>query len=108
MSERASWLVGLGAVLAGSFGVLYWLYGYVLAFQGETNDGFFLFGRAFLLEFLDHPAWLGRYGGRFLGQFYHYPWLGAWILAGCITGFGALWGVVLRKARGEVRVWQAL
>ena len=68
------------AVFTVSFFVLNWLYGYVIEFQSATNDCFFLSGRPFLSEFLDHPAGPLRYAARFLGQFYYHRWLGAVIV----------------------------
>jgi hypothetical protein len=84
------------------------LYGYVIEFQSETNDCFFLFGCPFLLEFLDHPAGPLRYAGRFLGQLYHYPWLGALIVSASVTCFGILFHCVLVKLNGTVSNFQTL
>lgn len=100
--------IGLSALFAVSFLVLNWTYGYVIAFGSETNDCFFMFGRPFLLEFLDHPAGPLRYAGRFLGQFCHYRWLGALIASACITCFGVLFHRVLAKLDGTVSVSQTL
>ena len=108
MSKQLPLFVGLAAVFVLSFLVMHWIYGYVIAFQSETNDCFFIFGRAFFLEFLDHPAGPLRYAGRFLGQLYHYRWLGALIVAACITCFGALFHRVLAKLDGTVPVSQML
>ncbi len=84
------------------------LYGYVIEFQNETNDCFFLFGRPFLLEFLDHPAGPLRYAGRFLGQLYHYPWLGALIVSASVTCFGILIHCVLVRLNKTVSIFQTL
>lgn len=100
--------IGLAALAVVPFLVFRWTYGYVIGFQGETNDCFFLFGRPFLLEFLDHPAGPLRYAGRFLGQFYHYQWLGALIVSTCITCFGVLFHRVLVKLDGVVPVSKTL
>lgn len=81
MNKRLPLLVGLVVLFAVSFLLFQSVYGYVICFQIETNDCFFLFGRSFLLEFLDHPAGPLRYAGRFLGQFYHHHWLGALIVS---------------------------
>jgi len=100
--------VGLLALFVVSFLVFNWPYGYVISFESETNDCFFMFGRPFLLEFLDHPAGPLRYAGRFLGQFYHHRWLGALIASACITCFGVLFHRVLVKLGGTVSVSQTL
>jgi hypothetical protein len=102
------WLYGLLLLLVVSFVVLNWVYGYVVAFQSGTNDCFFLFGGSFLREFLDHPAGPLRYAGRFLGQFYHYRWLGALIVSACVASFGVLFHRVLSKLGGTVPVSQVL
>jgi len=106
MSRQLPSYVGLVVLFIVSFLVLRWVYGYVIAFQSETNDCFFMFGRPFLLEFLDHPAGPLRYAGRFLGQFYHYRWLGALIVSACITCFGVLLHRVLAKLDRTVPVSQ--
>ena len=108
MNKRSHSYVGLAVLLVVSFVVLNWIYGYVIAYQGETNDGFFMYGREFLLEFLDHPAAPLRYAGRFLAQFYHYRWLGALIVSACITCFGLLFYHVLCKLKRTARLSQAL
>jgi hypothetical protein len=108
MRKQLASYVGLVALFVVSFLVLDGPYRYVLAFQSETNDCFFLFGRPFLLEFFDHPAGPLRYAGRFLGQFYHYPWLGALIASACIASFGFLFHRVLAKLEGAVAVSQVL
>ncbi len=100
--------IGLLVLFPFSFLVLYGVYGYVVAFQGQTNDGFFMFGRSFLGEFLDHPAGVLQYAGRFLGQFYHYPWLGALIVSVSITCFGFLFHLILRKRQDTVEITQTL
>jgi hypothetical protein len=108
MSRQLPSYVGLLALFVVSFLALGWVYGYVVAFQSETNDCFFMFGHPFLLEFLDHPAGPLRYAGRFLAQFYHYRWLGALVAAACITGFGVVFHRVLVKLNGDVPVAQTL
>ena len=108
MHKQVTSYVGFLVLLAVSFLVLYGAYGYVIAFQSETNDCFFLFGRQFLGEFFDHPAGPLRYAGRFLGQFYHYRWLGALIASACVTGFGVLFYRVLGKLESTAPVSQTL
>lgn len=97
MRKQLPKYVTLTVLLVVSFLLVNWVYGYVIVYQSETNDCFFLFGRPFLVEFLDHPAGLLRCGARFLGQFYHYRWLGALIVSACITCFGFLFHRVLTK-----------
>lgn len=108
MRKRHPAYVGLAILFVVAFVVFHWVYGYVVAFQGETNDCFFLFGRRFLAEFLDHPAGALCYAGRFLGQFYRYPWLGALIVSACITCFGILFHRILEKLKGTVSVYETL
>ena len=108
MSKQLPWYVGLAALFIASFLVLNWIYGYVIAFQGQTNDCFFMFGRPFLLEFFDHPAGPLRYGGRFFGQFYHYRWVGALIASAWISCFGLLFHLVLAKLERPVSVFRVL
>jgi len=108
MSKQLPSYVGLVVLFVLSFLVLNWIYGYVIAFQSETNDCFFMLGRQFLLEFFDHPAGPLVYAGRFLGQFYHYQWLGALIVSASITCFGFLFHRVLVKLNGTVPVFQTL
>jgi hypothetical protein len=100
--------VGLAALFVVPFLALHGTYGYVIDLQSETNDCFFMFGRSFLLEFLDHPAGPLRYAGRFFAQFYHYRWLGALIVSAWITCFGVLFYGVLAKLKGTVPVAQVL
>lgn len=102
MSKQLTVCVGLVVLFVVAFFALNWVFGYVIAFQSETNDCFFMFGRPFLSEFLDHPAGLLRYAGRFLGQFYHHRWLGALIVSASITCFGFLFHRVLAKLDGMV------
>lgn len=108
MSKQLRSYVALVLLFVLSFLVLRWAYGYVIGFQNETNDCFFLHGRAFLFEFLDHPAGPLRYAGRFLGQFYHYPWLGALIVSACVTCFGFVFHRVLRKLDRTASISQML
>lgn len=108
MSGRFISCAGLAILGLFCFLALRWVYDYVLVFQSETNDCFFLFSSRFLNEFSDHPAGLLRYAGRFLGQFYYYPWLGAVIVAVSITCFGVLFRQVLAKLNGTADAAQAL
>jgi hypothetical protein len=100
--------VYLALLFIASFLLLNRPYGYVIAFQSETNDCFFLFGRTFFLAFIDHPGGVVRYAGRFLGQFYHLHWVGALIASAGITCFGVLFHGVLAKCKQTVPVWQTL
>ncbi len=104
MSKQLPSYVGLAAIFATSFLAFSFLYDYVIGFQSETNDCFFLFGGSFLAEFFDRPAGLLGYAGRFVGQFYHHRWLGALIVSASVTCFGALFHRVLAKLDGEVPV----
>lgn len=108
MSKQLPSYVGLLVLFVLSFLVLHWIYGHVVVIQSETNDGFFMFGRHFLLEFLDHPGDLLRYAGRFLSQFYHYQWLGALIVSACIACLGVLFHRILVKLNGTAHVSQTL
>ena len=108
MREKAVTYACLAGMFAASFLVLSGLYRYVLIFQYDTNDCFFLFSRAFLESFLDHPGWAVRYGGRFVGQFYHLPWLGALILSAGIATFGLLFHAILARCKKTVPSWQML
>lgn len=108
MSKQLQTFVALIVLFAVSFLVLNWIYGYVIVFQSETNDCFFLFGRPFFEEFLDHPAGPVRYAGRFLAQFYHIRWLGALVIAACIACFGFLFHGVVRKLNRTVPLSQTL
>jgi len=108
MSRQLPTYLGLAAFFVVSFLAFYWVYDYVIGFQSETNDCFFLFGRPFWLTFLDHPAGPVRYAGRFLGQLYHFRWLGALIVSASITCFGFLFHRVLVKLQRTVPVSQTL
>ena len=108
MRKHVPWYLSLVALGAVCFAVLHWTYGYVIAFQSETNDCFFMSGREFLLEFLDHPGGLLRYAGRFLGQFYHYTWLGALVVSACVTCFGFVFHGVLRRLGNGASVYQTI
>ncbi|NQT15874.1 MAG: hypothetical protein HQ582_24170 [Planctomycetes bacterium] len=108
MSKQLFPYAALLALFLVSFLAFNWGYGYVIAFQSQTNDCFFVFGRPFLLEFLDRPAGPLRYAGRFLGQFYHYQWLGALIVSAGITCFGFLFHRVLVKLDRSVSAAQML
>jgi tetratricopeptide (TPR) repeat protein len=89
--------IGLLLLFASSFAAYNWIFGYVTALQYETPDCFFVFGYAFLAEWLDHPGGLLVYAGRFFRQFYHYEWLGALTIASLLTAFGLLLYLVRRK-----------
>lgn len=108
MNKQLASYVGLAVLFVVSFLALHWVYGYVVVIQSETNDGFFMFGRHFLEEFLDHPGDLLRYAGRFVSQFYHCQWLGALIVSACIACFGVLFHRVLVKLKGTTHVSQIL
>ncbi|MFV1966152.1 MAG: DUF6057 family protein, partial [Pirellulaceae bacterium] len=104
MSRRLHSYVGVLILFAVSFCVLHWVYGYVIIFQSRSNDCFFLFGRSFLFEFLDHPGGLLCYASRFLGQFYHYRWLGALIVSACIASFGVVFHRIVVKLGGAAHL----
>ncbi len=108
MNRQLPSYVGLAVLFAVSFLVYQSVYGYVIAFQSNTNDCFFVFGRPFLREFLDHPAGALRYAGRFLGQFYHYRWVGALVVSASIACFGVLWHRVLVKLEAGASAAQTL
>ena len=92
---------GLLLLFFCSFIVYNWIFDYVILLQYGTSDCFFLFGREFLAEWLDHPGGLLLYASRFLRQFYHYEWLGSLILSLLITCFGLLLYLVLKRCRIE-------
>ncbi len=104
MSRQLPPYVGLAVLFVVSFLAIHWVYGYVVVIHGQSNDGFFMFGRQFLLEFLDRPAGPLRYAGRFLSQFYHHQWLGALLVSTCITCFGVLFHRILVKLDGAAHV----
>ncbi|HUT93980.1 MAG TPA: DUF6057 family protein [Thermoguttaceae bacterium] len=108
MSKQLPSYLGLAVFFVVSFLAFYRVYDYVIDFQSETNDCFFLFGRPFWLTFLDHPAGPVRYAGRFLGQFYHHQWLGALIVSASITCFGLLFHHVPARFGGTASVAQTL
>ncbi len=108
MSRQVSSYVGLAILFVASFVVFYGVYDYVIALTSESNDGFFLFGRRFLLEFFDSPGEPLCYAGRFLGQFYHDRRLGALVLAACITCFGFVFHRVLTKLESHAPLAQTL
>jgi len=99
MRDRRVHYVGLLLVAVSSFVIYNWLCAYVILAQRELTVCFFMFDGEFLQGFLDHPGGLLHYAGRFLGQFYHYTWLGALVLAVCITGFGVVFHLVLTKLK---------
>ncbi|MHB8898541.1 MAG: DUF6057 family protein, partial [Thermoguttaceae bacterium] len=100
--------VALAVLFAAVFLVFAGPFGYVIDYQGQTNDCFFLFTRSFLLEFLDHPAAPLRYAGRFLGQFYYHRWLGALVVAACVTAFGLLLSGILARREKTVTLLPVL
>ena len=108
MSKQLSSYIGLVLLFLASFLALNWVYGYVAAFQYDTNDCFFIFGRPFLAKFFDYPAGGLFYAGRFLGQFYHYRWLGTLIVIASIACFGVLFYRVLAKLNGTVPLSRVL
>lgn len=108
MSKQFPSYVGLLVLFVLSFLVLHWIYGYVVVVQSETNDSFFMFGRYFLLEFLDRPGDMLRYAGRFLSQFYHYQWLGSLVVSACIACFGVLFHRLLVNLNGTAHFCQPL
>ena len=99
MRDRHLHYVGLLVFFAFSFVIHNWIFDYLIVFQRESHASFFMFGRHFLGEFLDRPGRLLSYSARFLGQFYHYKWLGALIVSSFITCFGVLFHFVLRRVR---------
>lgn len=107
-SKLHSPYIALAVLFVVSFLLFQSVYGYAIDFQSETNDCFFVFGSPFLLEFFDHPAGPLRYAGRFLGQFYHYRWLGALIVTAGITCFGFLFHRVLTKFDKTAPAFQTL
>ena len=98
----------LAMLFAVSLVLFIWPYGYIVSFQSETNDCFFLFGRDFALEFISHPGCAIRYAGRFLGQFYYVRVLGALVVSAGITCFGFLLYGVLQKCKKNVPAWHVL
>jgi len=96
--------IGLLALGLLSFALLNWVYDYVLVFQRQGGESFFIFSRQFLLGFLDRPGDLVRYAGRFLGQFYQHTWLAALITSALITSFGVLFHLVLRRLTQTVSI----
>ena len=108
MNKQLPQYVALMVLFAACFLALNFIYGYIIDLQSETNDCFFMFGRQFAAEFLDHPGDPLRYAGRFLGQFYHYRWLGALIVSASITCFGLLFQGVLVKLRDTAHVSMTL
>ena len=105
MTDRHLHRIGLLLLAIFSFVVYNWIFGYVIVLQYQTNYCFFVFSREFLMQFLDRPGGLLAYAGRFLGQFYHYPWLGALIVSALVTCFGAALFVVLKRLRRTVSIF---
>lgn len=99
--------IGLLLLFCGSCAVYNWIFDYVTVLQYGTSDCFFLFGREFLAKWLDHPGGILFYAGRFLRQFYHYPWLGALAISSLFTGFGFLLYLVLKRLRRRVSLFHA-
>ena len=108
MSRTLSTSLAALLLFALSFCVFYWPYAYVIRFQSESNDCFFMFGKPFLAEFLDHPGGLLVYAGRFLGQFYHYQWLGAFVASACIVGFAFVYHGIVGRLSGKAHLSQTL
>jgi len=108
MKKQLHWPIGLATLFAALFVVLNYLYGYAIAFQSETNNCFFMFGREFLWGFLDHPGGMLRYAGRFLGQFYHHVWLGALIVSIAVVGLCVAFHGVLSRLRSTPNDLHAL
>jgi len=81
------------------------IYDYVILLQGKAATCFFVFSGEFLSEFLDRPGGILYYAGRFLGQFYHYKWLGALTVSGSIACFGALIYLVLAKLTRDLHIF---
>lgn len=108
MSRRLHRHLAIFLLFASCFCVFNSIYGYVIVFQSKSNDCFFMFGRPFLKEFLDHPGGLLVYAGRFLGQFYHYRWLGAFVVAACVVSFAIVFREILTKLSGKAHLTQIL
>lgn len=106
MRNRHLQYIGLLLLPISSFALYNWIYDYVIVSQSKTSNCFFIFGREYLQEFLDHPGGLLRYAARFLGQFYHYKWLGALTISVCITCFGVLFYLVQKKLKPTVYIFQ--
>ena len=101
MRDRHPPYFGLLLLFFCSFVVYNWIFDYVLLLQYGTSECFFLFGREFLAEWLDHPGGLVLYASRFLRQSYRYEWLGSLTLSLLITCFGLLLYLVLKRFRSE-------
>ena len=89
--------IGLLLLLISSFVLYNWVFDYVIVLQYESSDCFFLFGREFLLQWLDHPGGLLLYASHFLRQFYHYTWLGALVIAVSVTCACASFYLILKR-----------
>ena len=83
-------------------------YEYVLEWQRETTNAFFLFNRQFLVDFLSTPGGLLMYASRFFEQFYEYTALGALVVAVLVAGFGVLLYGVLKRLMGGAALFCAL
>ncbi len=66
-----------------SFAYIYWFADALLQFQEKQS--LFLFTSGYLKEFIVKPGGLLEYGGKFLTQFYFYPFTGAVILSAIIA-----------------------
>ena len=75
-------------------------YAYVIVWERETTNTFFVFDRQFLADFLSMPGGLMCYAGRFFEQFFEYTALGALVIAVLVTGFGVLLHGVLKRLMG--------
>lgn len=68
---------------------------HILSFQEEQF--LFLFSGDYLNGFLDHPGGLLEYAGRFLMQFYSFPFAGSLLIAIALTLPGILAFMILKK-----------
>jgi len=91
--------IGLALLFILSFVMYNWVFDYVIVIQRDTASCFFMCGRKFFVEFLDHPGGLLSYASRFFMQFYHFKWLGVLIISAFITCFAALFHLVLTRLR---------
>jgi len=108
MNRRLPSYLGLLVLFGVSWLAYQSVYAYVIAFLSDTNDCYFVFGRSFFGEFLDRPAGALRYAGRFFGQFYHDPRLGALVVSASIACFGVLFHRVLVRLDAGASAAQTL
>lgn len=95
-----------GALLSLLFGLSVFLffgyfYRYHLLYQEQYQ--MFLFTSAYMAETICRPGGLADYLGRFLTQFYYFPWLGALAIASLLTLVQRQMRSILRAASGGVR-----